>query len=526
MEQTVLSNTSDIRAAYTQDDDICHQLLKRRTELIDARENAYRTLQGAARLDHVAAIDAELKTLKPRIERAEVQLKNSETGLRALASTRFSDDIWRHVFDLATSAPVDLQGFILPGRRVVMHGAGAPYALASVCRVWRALVLATPSLWANFHSSPLSFKSGIARRWRRVLAALQLQLERSASSPLNVTIDIQRGTDGAHRSSSEVDAAETMFQVLGGHASRWQHIDLNLENCAPRRVLEAVAACIATAEAPMLRTLRVMVMRSTWHTVSSTPTALPRGCLMLQNLTIGGNPIEAIPTGSLSALTTLHLKLTGWDVLVLWDILRVAPLLDTLRLSGWSGQLEPPVALQHKPSPCARLRRLEVNAGGMRCIRTLANHLDLSCVQEFVVRSPANFAWDRLVDEAVLQSFRESVTKLVIRRGRSEELGEDWARQFGALHRVREFHDEDGGTRNDFWETVDEEDLWPQLEIVRSTTRPNVKIPVTRIPALEALGELIAHRKQRSGQGVRRIREVYVDAEDDTREWLAGLVAE
>jgi len=156
----------------------------------------------------------------------------------------------------------------------------------------------------------------------------------------------------------------------------------------------------------------------------------------------------------------------------------------------------------------------------------LVYHLDITKVQEFIVRHPSNLGWHPLGDGTLLPFFRESVTTLIIRRGRSKELGEDWARQLGALHHVREFHDEDGGTRNDFWETVDEEDIWPDLEVMHSTTLPMASTPLTRIPALEALGELIAHRNQRSGQGDRRIREVYVDAEDDTREWLAGLIAE
>jgi len=183
MEQEMSSKASNIRAKYTQDDDVLHQLLEHQTKLIDTRKHAYRTLQGAARRDHVAAIDGKLKILKLDIAHVQTQLAHSETQLRALASTRLSDDIWRHVFDLATSAPVDLQGFILPGP-VITYGPGDPYALASVCRGWRAFILATPSLWANFDSSLLSFKSGKARQWSRFLAALQLQLERSASSPL------------------------------------------------------------------------------------------------------------------------------------------------------------------------------------------------------------------------------------------------------------------------------------------------------------------------------------------------------
>jgi len=74
MEQEMSSKASTIRAKYTQYDDVLHQLLEHQTKLIDTRKHAYRTLQGAARRDHVAAIDGKLETLKLDIAHVQTEL--------------------------------------------------------------------------------------------------------------------------------------------------------------------------------------------------------------------------------------------------------------------------------------------------------------------------------------------------------------------------------------------------------------------------------------------------------------------
>ena len=105
-------------------------------------------------------------------------------------------------------------------------------------------------------------------------------------------------------------------------------------------------------------------------------------------------------------------------------------------------------------------------------------------------------------------------------------LDEHWARQLGELHLVQEFRDEVGGESHDFWDTLAKDMLWPRLEVIHSTIDPKLLPGGDRSLMLQALGELIVERNQQSNNGgsVRRLCEVRVDADEDQKQWLNGLI--
>jgi len=508
------------------------QLQSRHDTLVADLEKAYRTLHGTARREQVMDLSAELKMLKPRIKSAEILLVGSEVSLHAKDGNGLNLDIWLQIFDLATSTPVDREGYILRNRSVILYGAGAPYALSSVCRTWRNLVLATPSLWATFHFSPLafskkpepplSFKSRRPQSWANVQIALSRHVTRSANSPVNVTIDLRQDKPEQQRKRIDVTAANGILNTLISHAHRWQHVDLTLINDSRIRNY-AVWRLNKITSVPLLRTLCIR-MHERGH--GAPAIAVPRSCPLLRSLTFEGHAVAWKVTGlSTSTLTHLAVGLDQLSVDHLWAILCAAPpTLASLSLTGQEEVFPRYLRADNLPTRCnVRLRHLQVNLLGMSYLRPLIGRLDLYYVQDFILQSPAK--WDASYDE-VIRALRESVTVVTIAPGgRPIKLGKDWARQLGELPHVREFRDEVAGTRHAFWNTFTKDKTWPLLEVIHSTVDPKLPPGGDRSLTLQALGKLIVQRNQQSndGRSVCRIREVRV-AEEDKQQWLNGLV--
>jgi len=504
------------------------QLRSRREALVAALEDAYRTLHGTARRERLAELRTDLKLIKPQIDGTQALLLQYEDG-----SSRLNVDMWLQIFNIITSAPVDREGYILRGRSIISYGAGAPYALASVCRAWRDLVLATPSLWATFHFSPLSFqskrdpplafKSKRPHRWANVHKALRLQLTRSAASPLNVTVDLQHYYTAYHRRRIDVNAAVGIFRDLARQSERWQHIDLTVTS--ERRIRkDALFHINRVTPVPLLRTLRIRLHQDGFAHPRIT---IPDACPLLQVLVYDGHPFAPGYGGlSTSSLTRLDLGLEGWWIEHLWNLLCAAPpTLVSLSLAGRGDPHPRRFDESYKP-PRSRtsIRRLEFDLLGVTYLSGFIGHLDLRYVQELIIRSPERW---HFYYRDIIQSLRESVTVLkLVSGGRSMVLDEHWARQLGELHLVQEFRDEVGGESHDFWDTLAKDMLWPRLEVIHSTIDQKLLPGGDRSLMLQALGELIVERNQQSNNGgsVRRLREVRVDADEDKQQWLNGLI--
>jgi len=523
----------DAQKALSQAKNHLTQLQSRHDALVADLEEAYRTLHGTARRERVMDLSTELKILKPRIKSAEVLLTGSEVSLRAKDSNSLNLDIWLQVFDMATSTPVDREGYILRNRSVILYGAGAPYALSSVCRTWRDLVLATPSLWATFHFSPLafntkpepplSFKSRRPQSWANVQNALSRHVMRSANSPLNVTIDLRQDKPAQQRKRIDVTAANGILDILVSHAHRWQHVDLTLINDGPIRSY-AVWRFNKVTSVPLLRTLCIR-MHESGH--GGPAISIPRSCPLLRNLTFEGHAFAWKATIGISTSALTHLAV-GLDQLSedhLWAILCAAPpTLASLSLTGQEEVYPRYLREDNTPTRCyARLRHLRVDLLGMSYLWPFIGRLDLHYVQDFILQSPGK--WDPSYD-TVIRALRESVTVVTIAPGgRPIKLGKDWARQLGELTHVREFRNEVAGTRHAFWNTLTKDKTWPLLEVIHSTVDPKLPPGGDRSLTLQALGKLIVERNQQSndGRSVCRIREVRV-AEEDKQQWLNGLV--
>ncbi|KAJ7077466.1 hypothetical protein C8R43DRAFT_1083431 [Mycena crocata] len=202
--------------------------------------------------DHIYAdlssLSTELARLEALIEDLFAQREKVKEAIdlkRALLSPvrRLPDDLLQDIF-LAC----------LPTHRdAVMSPREPPLVLCQICSFWRALALATPTLWASLHL-PAAY---VLDHDERTRAAAQW-IERSAACPLSISISASR--HGRPSSAMDIfrssdiftssDAEDRVLQILVQSAPRWRNVTLrNL----PTRYLQE----FGTVSTPLLQTVRI-----------------------------------------------------------------------------------------------------------------------------------------------------------------------------------------------------------------------------------------------------------------------------
>ncbi|KAF7331325.1 F-box domain-containing protein [Mycena kentingensis (nom. inval.)] len=101
-------------------------------------------------------------------------------------------------------------------------GVGSPTTLTQVCRRWRTIALATPSLWrslALFEHVPGHHQLATCDAQ---LAAAKTWIKRSHSLPLSIFFGAQRPEEGVRRARDEA------FQLILSQQSRWEYMRVHV----------------------------------------------------------------------------------------------------------------------------------------------------------------------------------------------------------------------------------------------------------------------------------------------------------
>ncbi|KAF8893099.1 hypothetical protein BD779DRAFT_1144577 [Infundibulicybe gibba] len=128
----------------------------------------------------------------------------------------------------------------------------APQILSSVCRSWRALVLATPALWASLD---IACNNDILRP---PLPVIHTYLQRSQTHPLSFTLC-------SDDSKYDFDTNPNILPVLKALAAtrrRWRNVDIKLI-----RMTQDILDFIMLGDAPLLESIRYHCPRNHFQTL-------------------------------------------------------------------------------------------------------------------------------------------------------------------------------------------------------------------------------------------------------------------
>ncbi|KAF7317338.1 F-box domain-containing protein [Mycena chlorophos] len=205
--------------------------------------------------------DSECHTIRdflsaPQTELADIQaeMKRLQTAFKALSVQR--DRLRRFVRShealispMRRMPPEILQMifvYSLPRSRncAISHKEG-PMLLGRVCRAWRALVLATPRLWAAVHVvvPPASHVDALANWLKRVW------LPRSGIRPLSISI-----ANSGTLVTLENQPLRAIYDVVVAEAHRWADVELAFHTIEDLRY---VADMLATSALPKLQVLKI-----------------------------------------------------------------------------------------------------------------------------------------------------------------------------------------------------------------------------------------------------------------------------
>ncbi|KAK1228582.1 hypothetical protein PQX77_008369 [Marasmius sp. AFHP31] len=136
---------------------------------------------------------------------------------------RLPPEVLTRIFSLSVDNPTveDADGFRGPRPPTSLSPTKHPWVLSQVCRSWRNLALNTSSLWSFISFTIPSGGEGeqplavSLARYRR----LQLQLRRSASTPLDITVEVP---------DPNSPSLERFLSLLCYNSPRWRHLSIEL----------------------------------------------------------------------------------------------------------------------------------------------------------------------------------------------------------------------------------------------------------------------------------------------------------
>ncbi|KAF7288628.1 F-box domain-containing protein [Mycena indigotica] len=242
--------------------------------------------------DFLAPHQAKLVELDAEVERLRVQLDattserdklgNFVAAHHALLSPmrRIPEDILRLIF-LKT----------LPERRnTAMHPSEGPLLLASVCRYWQDLVMATPQLWSTIHvvvarfpPIPPGWVGALPQQWY-VAPRLATFLARGGHAPLDITMQVSRqplaesAVDAADSSGVPGSGPSPFLRALMGASGRWRKMKLWMLSNEDTQALAGLRA----SDVPQLESFDLM-------SFAETPRLNFLGTPSLRHLSIQGN---------------------------------------------------------------------------------------------------------------------------------------------------------------------------------------------------------------------------------------------
>lgn len=123
-----------------------------------------------------------------------------------------------------------------------------PLYLTKVCRLWRAIAISTPLLWARLQ---FSIDCEDKDQTSRKLHAFSLYLQRSQEAPLTYTLELILSPSSINQ---DVDLFRPFIELLLQHAHHWS--DVIIQNCS----LETMEpfSVPTTQSFPLLRRLSLL----------------------------------------------------------------------------------------------------------------------------------------------------------------------------------------------------------------------------------------------------------------------------
>ncbi|KAL0564001.1 hypothetical protein V5O48_018054 [Marasmius crinis-equi] len=213
-------------------------------------------------------------------------------------------------------------------------------SISQVCRLWREIVLSTPSLWSDFEVTgsyyPRSSSGEIQEDMVEMFALIRkvrLFMERSKNVPLTLTLSL--GVGGAKM--------QELLSILVESAERWKSLDIRSVDFH-HPVLEPLSCRLSS-----LQSLTLSCHRR-WRSAGPLPITLFEHCEALTSVELDTDPsnhwsLLRLPWRHLTKLETFFI-----DGSSLASLLQECPRLKVLKLIGYkysNTQTISPIALSH-----------------------------------------------------------------------------------------------------------------------------------------------------------------------------------
>ncbi|KZV82182.1 hypothetical protein EXIGLDRAFT_730115 [Exidia glandulosa HHB12029] len=324
----------------------------------------------------------------------------------------------------------------------------APFILAAVCRRWRAVTLATPSLWYYIALPPPTSVLDC----HTSMYYVDTVLARSRTSPLEIAVDWEHLTDAQWTELR--DDTQPLLRRVADAASRWRIVFVLLPNLAATRenlddfrrvmpMLEELVVCREDEDGANL-----------W--AGDFPVYLPR-CPKLRRMRTDGCHIVWTAYNFPPMLVHLELEV-HLPINVIWDLLQYLPVLEALDLDlpedpvmNWTPPTDQKLQLP-------ALRDLEINRMADHLLSEWAPYMELPSLRSCRL---AYVDYDNL--RPFLEVFADSITTLAIY---TMEVSTNPA----AMPELRNLRQLDIGHCDAGYDytfsTLARTDVWPELETV------------------------------------------------------------
>lgn len=294
------------------------------TRLEAARNEALLALTAAQ--ESLSLIEVELDDVKTRRASLVQNVMETRHRLRPRPMDAFPLELLRLIFLELSAPPKNLWPNEGHGT-VDLERARRPFHLAGVCRRWRDLALAIPTLWSYIGVPSPGLQP--ERRSYYYLYWVTTLLDRSKPAPLDICLPWAGDPPWENESYSD-----RLMDTLAEHSLRWRHFEFAL----PRRWLDADMMSQFRRPTPLLETFYLTGRSSEtegleWDAETSIPRYLPACSRLAHFRSDYTNVLYAVPRPPLACIRTIQVTIKKFPCRVLWDILRGAPALELLRMA-------------------------------------------------------------------------------------------------------------------------------------------------------------------------------------------------